>query len=65
VYEDGCLVGCSAVKTGSPDDGGSTDLCNVGKLIPAYTALQPRIQPSPVVNIVKLENAAACVSNVV
>jgi hypothetical protein len=27
---------------GSPDDGGSTDLCNVGKLIPVYTALQPR-----------------------
>jgi hypothetical protein len=29
-----------------PDDGGSTDLWNVGKLIPVYTALQPRRQPS-------------------
>jgi hypothetical protein len=29
-----------------PDDGGSTDLSNVGKLIPVYTALQPRRQPS-------------------
>jgi hypothetical protein len=28
-----------------PDDGGSTDLWNVGKLIPVYTALQPRRQP--------------------
>jgi hypothetical protein len=24
-----------------PDDGGSTDLWNVGKLTPVYTALQP------------------------
>jgi hypothetical protein len=29
-----------------PDDGGSTDLRNVGKVIPVYTALQPRRQPS-------------------
>jgi hypothetical protein len=29
-----------------PDDGGSTDLWNVGKLIPVYTALQPKRQPS-------------------
>jgi hypothetical protein len=27
--------------THSPDDGGSTDLCNAGKLTPVYTALQP------------------------
>jgi hypothetical protein len=26
----------------SPDDGGSKDLWNVGKLLPDYTALQPR-----------------------
>jgi hypothetical protein len=70
-YEDGCLLGCSAMKTGMslptfqrsvllpsserfpargfihrPDDGGSTDLWNVGKLVPVYTALQPRRQPS-------------------
>jgi hypothetical protein len=29
-----------------PDDGGSTDLWNVGKLIPVCTALQPKRQPS-------------------
>jgi hypothetical protein len=29
-----------------PDDGGSMDLWNAGKLIPLYTALQPRRQPS-------------------
>jgi hypothetical protein len=34
------------MRTHRPDDGGSTDLWNVGKLIPVYTALQPRRQPS-------------------
>jgi hypothetical protein len=29
-----------------PDDGNGTDLWNVHKLIPVYTALQPRRQPS-------------------
>jgi hypothetical protein len=29
-----------------PDDGGSTDLWTGGKLLPVYTALQPRRQPS-------------------
>jgi hypothetical protein len=29
-----------------PDDGGSKDLWNVGKLLPDYTALQPRREPS-------------------
>jgi hypothetical protein len=29
-----------------PDDGGSKDLWNIGKLLPDYTALQPRRQPS-------------------
>jgi hypothetical protein len=29
-----------------PDDGGSKDLRNVGKLLPDYTVLQPRRQPS-------------------
>jgi hypothetical protein len=29
-----------------PDDGGSTDLYKVGRLIPVYTALQPRRQTS-------------------
>jgi hypothetical protein len=28
-----------------PDDGGGKDLWNVGKLLPDYTALQPRRQP--------------------
>jgi hypothetical protein len=27
-----------------PDDGGTTDLRDVGKLIPVYTVLQPRRQ---------------------
>jgi hypothetical protein len=43
-HEDGCLLVCSAVWTRS-NDGGSTDLWNTGKLIPVYTALQPRRQP--------------------
>jgi hypothetical protein len=30
-----------------PDDGGSTDLWNVGELISVYKALQPRRQPCP------------------
>jgi hypothetical protein len=38
--EDCCLPGCS------PDDGGSKDLRNVGKLLPDYTVLQPRRQQS-------------------
>jgi hypothetical protein len=29
-----------------PDDGGSKHHCNVGKLLPDYTVLQPRRQPS-------------------
>jgi hypothetical protein len=49
-YEDGCLLGCSAVWTcvtaRRPDDGGSTDRWIVGKLTPFYTALQHRRQPS-------------------
>jgi hypothetical protein len=31
-----------------PDDGGSKDLWNVGKLLPDYKALQPRRQPSSI-----------------
>jgi hypothetical protein len=34
------------VAPGLPDDGGSKDLWNVGKLLPDYMALQPRRQPS-------------------
>jgi hypothetical protein len=34
------------VVTHRPDDGGSKDLWNVGKLLPDYTALQPRRKPS-------------------
>jgi hypothetical protein len=29
-----------------PDEGDSKHLCNVGKLLPDYTAQQPRRQPS-------------------
>jgi hypothetical protein len=32
--------------THRPDDGGSKDFWNIGKLLPDYTALQPRRQPS-------------------
>jgi hypothetical protein len=44
-YEDGCLLG-DDLGDHRPDDGGSKDLWNVGKLLPDYTALQPRTQPS-------------------
>jgi hypothetical protein len=48
-YEDRCIPRCSAVQTGHrPNVGDSTDLWNVGKLIPVYTALQPRRQPSSI-----------------
>jgi hypothetical protein len=40
-YEDGCLL-----VDECPDDGGSKHLWNVGKLLPDYTAQQPRRQPS-------------------
>jgi hypothetical protein len=32
--------------THRPDDGGSKDLWNVGKILPDYTVLQPRRQQS-------------------
>jgi hypothetical protein len=35
-----------STKPHRPDDGRSKDLWNVGKLLPDYTALQPRRQPS-------------------
>jgi hypothetical protein len=38
-----CEVGC---LLGHPGVGGSTDLWNVGKLIPVCMVLQPRRQPS-------------------
>jgi hypothetical protein len=49
-YEDDRLLGCSDVQSGRslptmthrPDDGGSKDLWNDGKLLPDYTALQPK-----------------------
>jgi hypothetical protein len=34
------------VSDDCPDDGGSTDLWNVGELIPVYTALQPVVRTS-------------------
>jgi hypothetical protein len=52
-YEDDCLLSCCAVYSSRslptfhrPDDGSSKHLWNVGKLLPDYTALQPRRQPS-------------------
>jgi hypothetical protein len=36
-----------------PDDGGSKDLWNDGKLLPDYTALQPRRQPSSSYNLLE------------
>jgi hypothetical protein len=59
-YEDGRLLGCSAVWLYGislpafqrcllplrPDDGGSKHVWNVGELQPVYTALQPRRRPS-------------------
>jgi hypothetical protein len=35
-----------SIQDDRPDDGGSTEVRNVGKLILVYTALQPRRQPS-------------------
>jgi hypothetical protein len=38
---------CSPVEVyHCPDDGGSKDLWNFGELLPDYMALQPRRQPS-------------------
>jgi hypothetical protein len=47
VFTDGSEV-CTAsiIRAMRQGDGGSTDLRNVGKLTPVYTALQPRRQPS-------------------
>jgi hypothetical protein len=42
-YEDGCLLG---LPTFLLDDGAKKHLWNVGKLLPDYTAQQPRRQPS-------------------
>jgi hypothetical protein len=42
--------------THRPDDGGSTDLWNVGKLIPVYTVLKPRRRPSLILE--KINHAA-------
>jgi hypothetical protein len=39
-----------------PDDGGSKDLWNVGKLLPDYTVLQPRTQQSSEWNAIKFSN---------
>jgi hypothetical protein len=44
----------------SPGDGGSTDLWNVGKLLPDCTALQPRRQPSSWNYIFIRENILRC-----
>jgi hypothetical protein len=40
-----------ASSTHHPDDGGSKDLWNVGKLLPDYTELQPKRQPPSKQNI--------------
>jgi hypothetical protein len=39
-------VDCNAVFLSPPDDGGTSDLRKTGKLVPDYTVLQPRRQPS-------------------
>jgi hypothetical protein len=43
---------CSLVR---PDDGGSKDIRNVGKLLPDHTALQPRRQPSYILKLVLIQ----------
>jgi hypothetical protein len=54
-----------------PDDGGSKYLCNVGKLIPVYTMLQPRRRPSSysppsepqiLLSMTKLHSPGACMT---
>jgi hypothetical protein len=42
-----------AMSTHRPDDGGSKHLWNVSKLLPDYTAQQPRRQPSSTVIMIK------------
>jgi hypothetical protein len=42
--------------THRPDDGGSKDLWNAGKLLPYYMALQPRRQPSSIKNSNHIRN---------
>jgi hypothetical protein len=37
---------CCLHHQGGPDDGGSKNLRNVGKLLPDYMVLQPKRQPS-------------------
>jgi hypothetical protein len=59
VAEDGCLLGCCAVKSGKSlptfqrylllhhqGDGDGKHCRNVNKRLPDYTALQPRRQPA-------------------
>jgi hypothetical protein len=48
-----------------PDDGGSKDLWNVGKLLPDYTVLQPRRQQSRIKffgNVLALVHNTTCLS---
>jgi hypothetical protein len=62
-YEDGCILGCSAMWSGSslPDDGGgSKSLWNFGKLLPDKTVLQPGIQPAVCVFICVCLSLLAC-----
>jgi hypothetical protein len=40
------FIGPCCLAMSRPDEGGSKDLCNFGKLVPDYTVLQPRRQPS-------------------
>jgi hypothetical protein len=44
-----------------PDDGGSKDLWNVGRLLPDYTALQPRRQPSSLFVVFNKVITSCCV----
>jgi hypothetical protein len=45
-FRGSCCLHHQGDKGDRPDDGGSRDLWNVGKLVPDYTALQPRRPPS-------------------
>jgi hypothetical protein len=46
-----------------PDDGGSKDLWNVGKLLPDYMVLQPRRQQSSFLNLLVKESTISDPSN--
>jgi hypothetical protein len=57
-----CCLHHQGDETRRPDDGGSKHLWNVGKLLPHYTAQQPRRQPSSTSRL-SLKSTQLCVAS--